>query len=117
MEADVSLRERKSALSLEIGRHHTTHPADTGPGHQTTDGSHVGEPVEHLAGSSGSDRHEGEERESDSDSDGSPGKSPRVDLAEELGGVAVESEAVEGAGRGLRNEKSVSSSAQFEHEN
>ena len=40
---------------------------DAEPGHETRDGRHVGEPVEHLAGASvdAHERQEGEQRRSD----------------------------------------------------
>lgn len=59
-------RERQSlavdSLGLHSGIEAEIRVGDTEPGHETRDGRHLGEPVEHLAGAS-MDAHEGQERE------------------------------------------------------
>ena len=61
-------------LGLHAGVETDIGPRDAKPGHETRDGCHVGEPVEHLAGASvdAHERQEGERRRSDERHYGQP---------------------------------------------
>jgi len=62
------------SLGLHAGVETEIRPTDAKPGHETRDGCHVGEPVEHLAGASvdAHERQEGEQRRSDERRHGQP---------------------------------------------
>lgn len=66
-------------------------------------------PAENSSRFSGTGRHEREERESDANANGDPGKTPAVDGGADPGSVAVDRKTVESAGRSvLRESKAVS---------
>ena len=81
------------SLGLHAGVETGIRVRDTEPGHETRDGRHLGEPVEHLAGAS-VDTHERQEGERRAQCERSHGQSIAKRLFEYRGRVSGNREAV-----------------------